>query len=78
MKQLLIRVNKYGKYEIAAHCIDDKNSSESFHDERLDDPSRENSRVFASLLSSLKSGNQVLNFDVACFSRTELVGTSKI
>ena len=77
MKQLLIKANKYGKPEIA-HCIDDKNSSESFHDERLDDPSRENSRVFASLLSSLKSGNQVLNFDVACFSRTELVGTSKI
>lgn len=77
MKQLLIRANKYGKSEIA-HCIDDKNSSESFHDERLDDQSRENSRVFASLLSSLKSGNQVLNFDVACFSRTEPVGTSKI
>ena len=71
MKQLLIKANKYGKPEIA-HCIDNKNSSESFHDKRLDHQSRENSRVIASLLSPLKSGYLVLKFDAACFLEKSL------
>ena len=44
-----------------------KNVSESFLYTRLNDPCHENSRVFGSLFSTLKSVNLVFKFDEACF-----------